>query len=230
MSLNRTQLALLYVGTVLAGTLVDLPESFFSNKYNVLNQFFAKYAWGWTSGLLLIFIPLASFDRARHRGAHASPQAYITRGYTRWAVAFLYWFVLTQWMFGPSLMERIFHATGECTDGKFRTLQDCKKGGAKWEGVDISGHCMLLIHASLLIWEELRILSFVPEAMRSDPTRYLNSALQALIALWWVMLVSTAIYFHSTLEKLLGTALGLACWAGTNYVWPGLAVRERVVQ
>ncbi len=42
---------------------------------------------------------------------------------------------------------------------------------------------------------------------------FLGICLVALLGLWWLMLLMTALYFHSAYEKALGTVLGLAYWA-----------------
>ena len=36
----------------------EVPKSYFSNKYNVFNQYFVKLGWGWTLWLLLAFVGL----------------------------------------------------------------------------------------------------------------------------------------------------------------------------
>ena len=88
----------------------------------------------------------------------------------------------------------------------------------------------LLVHASLFIFEELRVIS----RKRSNSSRtaqnqapseayqvteaVLSSLLVALLLLWWVMLTATSLYFHSWREKIVGTAVGMSYWAAVYVV------------
>ena len=71
----------------------------------------------------------------------------------------------------------------------------------------------LLIHSSLLIWEEIRILR--PNLLKQKKSTLLllsSGTLLMLLLLWGGMLLITALYFHSIYEKILGTILGFGFW------------------
>lgn len=78
-----------------------------------------------------------------------------------------YWGVVTQWFFGPALIDRGFRITGgacelasayEGSGGKkeFITGQACKAVGGEWKGGhDISGHVFILVLGSTFLGLEL---------------------------------------------------------------------------
>lgn len=78
-----------------------------------------------------------------------------------------YWAIVTQWFFGPALIDRGFRITGgacelastyEGTGGKkeFITGQACKAVGGLWKGGhDISGHVFILVLGSVFLGLEV---------------------------------------------------------------------------
>ncbi|ORZ16381.1 Fat storage-inducing transmembrane protein [Absidia repens] len=154
---------------------------------------------------------------------------------------------MTQWLLGPSFIDRVYVATGgscapltvdgldlagakdETIDAQEQQLtlllsqtfrqSTCRQLGGKWSGGhDVSGHCVMLIHASLFLWEELSWLFYsIPSATqlkRSQPSAWYSlCTVMALLVLWWWMLVMTAIYFHGHFELLSGTVFGILGWA-----------------
>ncbi|KAI9306067.1 Fat storage-inducing transmembrane protein [Cunninghamella echinulata] len=143
---------------------------------------------------------------------------------------------MTQWLLGPSFIDRIYVATGGGCHPKLinGTLQQqsnhailsqtfqqstCKRLGGQWEGGhDVSGHCVLLIHASLFLWEELSWLYYsIPSFTQlkySHPSAWRSViSVLSLLGLWWWMLVMTSVYFHGHFELLSGTFFGIFGWA-----------------
>ncbi|TPX61898.1 hypothetical protein PhCBS80983_g00872 [Powellomyces hirtus] len=227
----QKNIAILYPVTVFIGSLVHsilpLPETIFSDKRNPLNQYFAKRGWFWTGLSLLLFILLSSPANRRLRATY------------RWALATLYWVVFAQWAFGHSVFDRVLMMSGTCSIEGHGLPKVCKTNGGEWMGFDVSGHCFLLIHMSLFIYEELQLLVLptpgtssktnpAPPTNLSKPflphptlTAILSSILVFLLLLWYVMLMATSVYFHSWQEKIAGTLAGMAFWAATYAtVWP----------
>jgi len=77
--------------------------------------------------------------------------------------------LVTQWCFGPPLIDRSFRLTGGACElladegvraqmsktTEYFTAQACKVNGGRWTGGhDISGHVFLLILGSALLWME----------------------------------------------------------------------------
>ncbi|RKP39795.1 Fat storage-inducing transmembrane protein, partial [Dimargaris cristalligena] len=206
---------------------------FFADKRNPLNRIFAKWGWAWTTAVFFTYV-LVVINR-RLPGTWP-------RFALRWGMATLYWYLLTQWAFGPSFFDRVFvgsggrcaatansnndldgFGAGESTtqwnaDAIFSYAQ-CRRARGTWTGGhDISGHCMLLVHASLFLWEELSPYLFtitLPSfaSFHPDWTRRLTAALVVtFIVLWYTMLVVTATFYHSIREKFTGLIFGFLYW------------------
>ncbi|KAI9094411.1 Fat storage-inducing transmembrane protein [Phlyctochytrium arcticum] len=210
----QRNLLLFYVGTVLFGsvvhTLFDTPYSVFANKRNPLNIYFAKLGWFWTS---LTLVPFLAF---------LSPETHRPRALLRYACATLYWIVFSQWAFGHSVFDRVLISSGTCSIDGLGHPVNCKTGGGEWMGFDVSGHCFILIHMSLFIYEELQLLSHPhPNSRHPTTTAILSSALIFLLLLWYSLLLATSVYFHTWQEKIVGVCVGITYWLLSYVViWP----------
>ena len=120
------------------------------------------------------------------------------------------------------------------------TRRGCYKAGFTWTGFDVSGHCFLLTFSNLFILEEVARESkdvAVKSEGAGDRKREVEEVLSLDLALlcllmlvWDVMLVCTSLYFHSTLEKVLGWVCGLGAWYFLyRRLYPGLAKMSRGV-
>lgn len=196
-------------------------DSYFARKGNLVNVLFVKYGWFWTS---LAFAAHVARLRSSAWTTAAQAQAGL-----RWALATAWWVVVTQWCWGPPLMDRVFLITG----GACHVLQEaaagaattaalgglalaspavCKLQGGQWRGGhDLSGHVFLLTHASLFLWSEL-----LP-SLRAGRWRGLaNGAVLAVLALWWWMLLMTGLYFHTWTEKVCVGPADASDWRHAN--------------
>lgn len=106
---------------------------------------------------------------------------------------------------------------------EFQSKASCRRAGFLWSGWDISGHCFILSYSALLIVEETAQASCLEAGGLSAAwrrvLRLLYVSLNAIVATWVWMFLCTSVYFHDTLDKLLGTACGLAAWYLTYRVW-----------
>ncbi|KAJ1969243.1 hypothetical protein IWQ62_000744 [Dispira parvispora] len=200
---------------------------FLADKRNVLNQVFGKWGWGWTTAVFMTYV-LAVINPHRRR-------AWLRFG-LRWLAATLYWHTLTQWAWGPPVFDRVFVASGgQCTSGgaTVQTYHHCRQAGGYWQGGhDISGHCMLLAHASLFLWEELGPFIFHITAYRRFHTtwtqRLVSLGVVVFLALWYTLLISTATFYHTVYEKVTGIFFGLLYWLVAyqllfpNTIYPGM--------
>src|SRR5579859_4018796 len=94
-TLVPVQLAILaiYPITVFLGILSNHPtNSYFAQKHNVINVLFLKMSWGWTT---LAYLALVS---------HV-PQK--VNSLARYTVASIWWYLVTQWCFGPPIMDKV---------------------------------------------------------------------------------------------------------------------------
>ncbi|CAG8593947.1 25041_t:CDS:2, partial [Cetraspora pellucida] len=193
-------LLIFYVGTVILGSLRSIinppPKSYFSRKDNVFNLWFVKIGWLWTS---LIFV-LYSW-----KVIHNNKLNQLKWSFVRLGIATLYWYLVTQWFFGPSIIDWVYVATGgQCTlegsNTQWIESYACKKNGANWSGGhDISGHCLLLIHSSLLLWEELSVLLYRPKSLLTTSKEF---CLDELVNMAQAQLVQNhAQWIHENIMK-----------------------------
>lgn len=161
----------------------DAP-SYFAKKSNVFNVYFVKIGWLWIT--LAFFLLILS-----HSSLGPPLQARLTKRRIQATLRYLCitatWFAVTQWFFGPAIIDRSFRWTGgkceaiynqeDASDlarkmegGEFKevfTHAACKTIGGQWRGGhDISGHVFLLILGSAMLWMEL-----LPAVLRMEGLR-----------------------------------------------------------
>ncbi|KAI3394486.1 hypothetical protein diail_2620 [Diaporthe ilicicola] len=140
-----------------------LSPSYFARKSNVFNVFFVKRGWAWVSVAFFVFL-------FTHPAVSRSAQQK-TRGLIRWGLVTTWWVLVTQWCFGPALIDRSFRFTGgkcEVAEAKLEeggpgvtgtdifTAVACKTAGGTWRGGhDISGHVFLLVLGSYFLLQEV---------------------------------------------------------------------------
>ncbi|KAI6868157.1 hypothetical protein KC323_g3189 [Hortaea werneckii] len=169
----------------------DAP-SYFAKKGNVFNVYFVKIGWFWISlawaGFVFTHRRLSKRGSGRRQegggGSGSGDQGFWTRrrlqALARYAVVTGVWILVTQWCFGPALIDRGFRWTGgkclalsssssslpppeaaaqvEAMSDVERALSHaaCKAVGGRWAGGhDISGHVFLLILGSAMLWLEI---------------------------------------------------------------------------
>lgn len=137
-----------------------LSPSYFARKDNVFNTFFVKRGWAWFTVAFFIFV----FTHPAMAAAQRRTQAVF-----RWAIVTTWWILITQWCFGPPIIDRSFRYTGgKCADLEqkadageadpleYVTAAACKSAGGKWRGGhDISGHVFLLVLGSFFLLQEI---------------------------------------------------------------------------
>ncbi|KAI3640807.1 hypothetical protein MIR68_001685 [Amoeboaphelidium protococcarum] len=165
--------------------------------------------WAWTSGLLFGAALLCQRSPVQ------------TRLLGRLLLATLYWYSMTVLVFDN--FYKHWNPYAQCqTEQNVTVLTDyhsCRRMQHTWNSFDISGHCFILLHSSLVIRQELGVLSrgrFLI-GVGSVLTRALLFALRALLALWLFMLIITSTYYHSFAEKFIGALFGVAYSAMMYY-------------
>nr|POF15234.1 fit family protein scs3 [Quercus suber] len=151
---------------------VDEAPSYFARKTNIFNVYFVKIGWFWTT--LAFFLLIITHPSL---GPSLKPQFTRRRAQAlaRYVCVTVVWILVTQWCFGPGIVDRSFRWTGgQCAAvmgdtqeaekqreemGDMRealTHAACKAIGGQWKGGhDISGHVFLLILGSAMLWLEL---------------------------------------------------------------------------
>ncbi|CAL1707717.1 unnamed protein product [Somion occarium] len=206
---------------------------YFANKKNILNIYFIKQVWAWTTAaFFFLFATSPRTTRTYHRVA----QYFVETGV---------WLVFTSWFFGPSLLDRFVTSTGgECVlvlpsggilgvphefcytqstlsptthpalFGAPFTLPDPTWFGRPRlrKGHDVSGHMFLLTMSLLFLADQLRY-SFArirsPSGKEESVqwSRLHRYAVFTNIVVLSVLLFSvytTSVYFHTPFEKMTG--------------------------
>ena len=223
-----------YLFVVVVGSFIHgfqpLPQSYLSNRRNVLNVYFVKFGWGWT---LLVLIPFISFTSSVYTSLN--PLA-ILKHLSRMAVATCGWYI---WV---NLFVYIEELTGFCEgEEKLISKRSCYQEGFYWNGFDISGHCFLLTYSALVISEELQpklhwpsITSAVVQTNPENINGFQHRNIARLVTpfvdvfslfagllsiLWEFILVFTTIYFHTFSQKVLGAVIAIFTWYIIYRVW-----------
>jgi hypothetical protein len=232
--------AALSVGAILAATVKCLVTihhvPWITEKSSFLNQYFAKWAWLWTTIVFGVAVVRSTWSRERKLAAGV-----------RYCLATFYWVALTQWFWGAPILDRLFVFTGgRCSSPSHEvhptlrrhyedfgsvssTMRECRSHGGVWEGGhDISGHCLLLVHSFLFLHLEFLTLrvSFngVRHRRRSSsshrssveihgiPPQGISNEIVNLIKglslVWCVLLAITVVYYHELPELFNGIVLG----------------------
>ena len=141
----------------------SMVPSYFARKNNVVNQAFVKKGWAWMTAAFLLFAATHSFFSAAAGGSRR------LQAFLRFAAVTAAWIFVTQWFFGPALIDRGFRLTGGRCDvavadanGQTAEMEGlwsasaCKARGGKWNGGhDISGHIFLLVLGSGALLQEV---------------------------------------------------------------------------
>lgn len=200
----------------------------FSVVMFLFSRYFVKVSWGWTLFLLVPFVVLSnSLNR---------PPMFVLRRLVALAVATAVWYVCVE------TFEMIEEATGSCYEtitkeiihGELTSKGLCRKNGFVWDGYDISGHSFILSYSALVISEEMASMVEDAPGLRKTLLNGLYVAMSIIVYLWLFMFASTSVYFHSTMDKVVGTGCGLLGWYLTYGVWyrkpisPGLPLKRQV--
>lgn len=141
-----------------------LSPGYFARKSNLFNVIFVKRGWFWITLSFAVFLfthPAVATPTQRARAA------------IRWGLVTLWWVFVTQWFFGPAIIDRGFRWTGGKCEDKISSVQRgvevgdvrardvfsaaaCKAAGGRWSGGhDISGHVFLLVLGSFFLLQEV---------------------------------------------------------------------------
>ena len=141
----------------------ESPVNYFARKDNIFNVYFVKIGWLW---LTLAFASLLISQPTYRQTATSSRR--ITQAIARYTLATTAWYLMTQWFFGPPVIDRSFVITGGGCErvvsgvagaaqaatgaGEVAALETvftaaaCKAAGGKWAGGhDVSGHVFMLV-------------------------------------------------------------------------------------
>lgn len=176
------------------------PETFLADANNNINKIILKWTWGWT---LIVVILKYIMGRPINK-------------LNRIDWIFFIEIILSSLIFKANIIafELIDSATGRCnlTTTSIRNLSksSCLSHKYKWNHYfDISGHTFLLSYSSLFVnhFNNVFLVS------TDDSFKKYSSLISSFISSFWkIMLFVTAIYFHTTSEKILAVLLSFISW------------------
>lgn len=175
---------LAYSAIILICSIITLPDDYRVDKRNILNQWFVKLGWFWTltSVSTLLFATTDIDDRET-----------VSQSIFRIVTSTILWY------FSVNFFQILDTATG----------------------FDISGHTFLLIFSNLIIASELRLIKTLKQNRKdrdSKPSQLerhsktIKIALMSLSVLWDFMLVQTALFYHTLIQKAIAAVWAVASW------------------
>jgi hypothetical protein len=138
----------------------------------------------------------------------------------------------TLWWLFTGGFDWLLLISGSCSESTLFDIRSCKRAGHSWSGMDISGHCFLLLFSTLVLTEEYSALLpayeelFRPASRQSKPlsvelnlpvwntllVQIAHYLIIALRLLWIFMMAITSLYYHTFLDKMLGLAFAYTSW------------------
>ena len=161
----------------------EFAPSYFARKSNVLNVLFVKRGWFWVTVTFFAFVATHPHFTAVQKAPSKTLFGRRASAVIRWSLVTGWWILVTQWFFGPALIDRSFRLTGGGCEA-LQALADeieaeavqqgragsksaqflnaastsaaCKHAGGKWSGGhDISGHVFLLTLGTTFLAQEI---------------------------------------------------------------------------
>ena len=141
------KVGLYIIGTLLLSVVSDFgtrASHYLTQNDNLMNLYFVKVSWGWTMITTGLFNLITSVTYG------CGNIQVVKNQLLRLMVATSVWYGVT----GTFML--IEDAFGICQTSRFQDKLACIRHGFKWKGLDISGHCFLLVWNSLFMIEEAK--------------------------------------------------------------------------
>ena len=188
------------------------PCASLAYKNNLFNSLLVKWSWGWS---LLCLVPTVILTTTLSSGLQWKQ---MLTHLSRLAVAHCIWLTTT------SAFIALDSAVGDCSSGSGGSRTECLREKGVWHGFDISGHVFLLTYCVYVLTEEMAGLRegvcyelqrrSMHKLQRASTALALTLELfgAVLMVLWVAMTITTSLYFHTFMEKVLGGAIGFLAW------------------
>ena len=139
------KVGLYIVGVLLLSVVGDFSKAsthYLARPDNFFNVYMVKFGWGWTLLVCGTFVFVTSYTYS------CGNPTVVKNQMIRCVLATGVWYGVT------GLFLYVEETSGICNVTKFLNKNECLKGGFKWKGFDISGHCFLLVWNNLFMIEE----------------------------------------------------------------------------
>ncbi|KAK6428923.1 hypothetical protein LTR95_014933 [Oleoguttula sp. CCFEE 5521] len=212
--------------------------SYFAKKSNIFNVYFVKQGWLWITVAFLLFVfthpslgpkfDVTAFTRRR------------VQALARYAVITAFWIAVTQWFFGPPIVDRGFRLTGgQCAillsdrEAAREELGDVKEALTHAAFIGLAG----LRQARRIQTEGGLVRSAAIETTEpgekgipvpKDVGWGVKATMTVAAASMW-MLLMTAAYFHTWFEKFTGFVVASVALYVVYFVPRGVPAVRRVL-
>lgn len=232
-------LSCLFVVSILSQQM-PFPRTYFSRRDNIFNVYFVKLAWGWTLSFSLPFVSLTSLTFCCGRKdkvlKHLIRLVIATLSWYFWVTLFLYiGSIVGSCNTTPDALKnkheclrkglswKGFDISGHSFILIYCSLVIIEESRAiiGWEGIEdlIRNEEYSRTSSNKDISSPLRNLTSSDFEIVKDNykkftpvIRGLFIAMTGIVILWDSMLLSTMLYFHTTVEKLLGGFIAIFMW------------------
>lgn len=174
-----------YCAIILVCSVLPLSDIYKIHKHNILNQWFVKLGWFWT---LIALLPM-QFVTTKPQDKEA-----VFHSVMRTILSSIFWYISVN---------------------LFELIDD-------YIGFDISGHTFLLGFSNLLLSSELNLLKIYIEKNKQKQQQNSNSLTKhlsnlkaftlVLMILWDFMLLQTALYYHTLIQKVVAILWAIGSW------------------
>lgn len=238
----------IYFGLLLLCSLIKdfnlaYHKTYLAQKSNILNVYFVKFGWFWT---MLVTIPFITMTSMVYTGGNLS---LVRKNLLRLVVAtFIWYFSTSLFDYVDSktgyCMLAVYRTKYECKSNSYDWVNGFDISGHTF----ILMHALFLMLEEAKVfnsWESFRkkIDEMINREENKDssstdsseisgyrraqywfqrltPYIKLNFIIMALLALLWeVMLITTFLYFHTIMHKLLAACTAILAWFCTYNVW-----------
>lgn len=206
---------LMYVTTIIGCSLVNpyvvhlqpvVSGSWFESTLNHM----LVSAYGYALFTLLYIGNTASSDRWTGAAANSFNKTSILR----YVLLTLASCVLVMWFFGPLIFDRVNKLTGGYCPSASLLQYRCMLQDEWINGFDTSGHTFMVLIMSLSLLQVMKRPRHTDLEQQSpaEPLKHdlLDITSFTLLALWYAMLATTSLFFHTFFEKVAGLCVALA--------------------
>lgn len=97
---------------------IMVNHNYFTSKGNIINRFFVKQGWGWTTLVFVLILSKYLLVASKNKKQVNKKLYYdLLKSIGKFTIITGWWILFTQWCFGKPIMDRVFLATGgKCGD------------------------------------------------------------------------------------------------------------------
>lgn len=235
-------------GVSIIGDVLPYPKSYFSQSSHFLNQYFVKLGWGWTLICTIPFVVMTSFtyccSNRRQVVLHLSRLGVATFFWIFWTNMFQY----IESIYGRCSDVK-FTRRSRCLEAGLRwsgfdisghsfiliysvlLMIEESKPIQGWlliqDGLNTEKHSRALNEKSGKFFQSLSVDEIGTteqnyQAFRR-PVCFNFIGLSVLCIIWDLMIFTTAMYYHTMLEKFVSGLIAIFTWFATYHVWYSMA-------